>query len=144
MEWNNIFANLKLWICLKFVVCKFKSHHYEIRQLFGDTKIFVEIISELAPLTMQFSADPIWCFITLSSFQLQANLLILDDITDGSTTRRGQPCWYRNKDIGLTAVNDALLIQESLYHNLKKYFSHLECYSRLMEAFHDVSSNGRF
>lgn len=71
--------------------------------------------------------------------QLQANLLILDDITDGSTTRRGQPCWYKQDDIGLSAINDALITQEALYFILKSHFSHLECYSRLMEVFHDVS-----
>lgn len=71
---------------------------------------------------------------------MQANLLILDDITDGSTTRRGQPCWYLTEDIGLSAVNDALIIQESLYYVLKKHFSHLECYPKLMETFHDVSN----
>lgn len=74
-------------------------------------------------------------------FQLQANLLILDDITDGSTTRRGQPCWYLTEDIGLSAINDALIIQESLYYVLKTHFSHLECYSRLMETFHDASDS---
>lgn len=71
---------------------------------------------------------------------MQANLLILDDITDGSTTRRGQPCWYLAEDVGLSAVNDALIIQESLYYLLKTHFGHLECYARLMETFHDVST----
>lgn len=65
--------------------------------------------------------------------------MILDDITDGSTTRRGQPCWYLTEDIGLSAINDALIIQESLYFLLKKHFSHLECYPRLMETFHDAT-----
>lgn len=69
-------------------------------------------------------------------------MLILDDITDGSTTRRGQPCWYLTEGIGLSAVNDALIIQESLYCLLKTHFSHLECYPKLMETFHDVSGGG--
>lgn len=31
--------------------------------------------------------------------------LIVDDIMDGSETRRGKPCWHTLKDVGLNAVN---------------------------------------
>ncbi|CAJ0578387.1 unnamed protein product, partial [Mesorhabditis spiculigera] len=42
---------------------------------------------------------------------LQAYFLVLDDIVDGSETRRGQPCWFRRPDVGITAINDALLLE---------------------------------
>lgn len=44
-------------------------------------------------------------------FQLQSTFLIMDDIMDGSPTRRGQPAWYKLEDVKLTAINDALMIE---------------------------------
>ena len=44
---------------------------------------------------------------------LQAEFLLVDDVMDGSTTRRGQPCWYLNPDVGLAAINDAMLLEVS-------------------------------
>lgn len=57
---------------------------------------------------------------------------------DGSTTRRGEPCWYKLEDVGFTAINDALMIESCIYYILKKHFSHLECYAKLLEQFHDT------
>lgn len=31
--------------------------------------------------------------------QLQAYFLVLDDIMDGSRTRRGQPCWFKRPEV---------------------------------------------
>ncbi|PIO71507.1 polyprenyl synthetase [Teladorsagia circumcincta] len=41
---------------------------------------------------------------------IQSFYLILDDIMDGAETRRGNRCWYKRPDIGLGAINDALLL----------------------------------
>lgn len=41
---------------------------------------------------------------------LQASFLVADDMMDGSITRRGKPCWYKNDDIGYNAINDALIL----------------------------------
>ncbi|CAH8540100.1 unnamed protein product [Heterobilharzia americana] len=50
---------------------------------------------------------------------LHAGFLILDDIIDNSTLRRGQPCWYCTQldlDRGLIGINDGLhLILSSKY-----------------------------
>ena len=51
---------------------------------------------------------------------LQALFLVADDIMDNSTTRRGQPCWYRVK--GLIACNDYLLLEGVIYRVLRKRF----------------------
>jgi len=70
---------------------------------------------------------------------LQAYFLVADDIMDESVTRRGQPCWYRQPDVKMTAINDGILLEMMLYKCLKKYCKGLECYSDLVELFHDVT-----
>ena len=68
----------------------------------------------------------------------QAWILGLDDIVDDSKLRRGQPCYYLTEGVGLAAVNDCVLIAKAQYHVLKKYFSHLRCYAKLLEIFNEV------
>lgn len=58
---------------------------------------------------------------------------------DGSETRRGHPCWHQNKDVGLIAINDALMILSGIYYLLKKHFSHLDCYIKLVELVHEAT-----
>eukprot|EP00889_Picochlorum_renovo_P006232 jgi/Picre1/33262/NNA_008586.t1 len=54
---------------------------------------------------------------------LQAYFLVADDIMDHSITRRGQPCWYKQPDIGLIAINDGIILESCIYRILKKHFS---------------------
>ncbi|KAF7798326.1 hypothetical protein EIP86_009547 [Pleurotus ostreatoroseus] len=70
---------------------------------------------------------------------LQAFFLVSDDIMDSSITRRGQPCWFRNEGVGLVAINDAFLLEASIYWLLKKYFREDPSYINLMELFHETS-----
>jgi len=58
---------------------------------------------------------------------------------DNSTTRRGQPCWHKVENVGMTAINDALMIENAMYAILKMHFSHLDCYVALMELFHEIT-----
>lgn len=58
---------------------------------------------------------------------------------DNSSTRRGQPCWHKVDDVGLIALNDALMIENAIYILLKKYFSHMDCYVDLMQLFHEIT-----
>lgn len=76
--------------------------------------------------------------------QVQAFLLVIDDIQDGSLYRRNQPCWYRHNDIGLAAINDGIMLENFIYYLLKKHFKGKKCYVDLLETFQDVSINSRF
>jgi len=70
---------------------------------------------------------------------LQALFLVSDDIMDGSITRRGQPCWYKNEDVGLIAINDTLILESCIYKLLKKYFRNEKYYIDIVELFHEIS-----
>jgi farnesyl diphosphate synthase len=52
---------------------------------------------------------------------------------DDSTTRRGKPCWYRK--VGMVAINDAMIIEISIYKLLKKYFKNHLNYIDFVELF---------
>jgi len=66
---------------------------------------------------------------------------------DSSITRRGQPCWYLVKDIGIKpinnvgmiAINDAFMLEGSIYHLIKAHFRKEPYYVDLVDLFHEVS-----
>ncbi|KAI3646330.1 hypothetical protein MP228_009258 [Amoeboaphelidium protococcarum] len=70
---------------------------------------------------------------------LQAFFLVADDIMDHSKTRRGQPCWYLNKEVGNMAINDSFILESVIYRLLRKYFRQDACYGMLLELFHDTT-----
>ncbi|RKF60920.1 Farnesyl pyrophosphate synthase [Erysiphe neolycopersici] len=70
---------------------------------------------------------------------LQAFFLVSDDIMDGSITRRGAPCWYKQPNVGMIAINDAFLLESAIYILLKKYFRSHPSYIELLELFHEVT-----
>ena len=74
---------------------------------------------------------------------LQAFFLVADDVMDSSLSRRGQPCWFRQPDVGLAAVNDALILKSSINLLLKSQFKSSEVcgkdvYFKLSELFREV------
>ncbi|OXB53687.1 hypothetical protein ASZ78_014927 [Callipepla squamata] len=71
-----------------------------------------------------------WCIELFQAF-----FLVADDIMDQSLTRRGQPCWYKKEGIGLDAINDAFLLESSVYRMLKKYCGQRPYYVQLLELF---------
>ncbi|WPH03837.1 ERG20 farnesyl diphosphate synthase [Acrodontium crateriforme] len=70
---------------------------------------------------------------------LQAFFLVSDDIMDSSKTRRGSPCWYLMPNVGMIAINDAFMLESSIYVLLKKYFRQEKYYIDIVELFHEVS-----
>jgi farnesyl diphosphate synthase len=70
---------------------------------------------------------------------LNSAFLVWDNIMDGSSTRRGQPCWYRREDVGMAAINDGLLLKSSTYVILKNRFRDDPAYVDLMDIFAEVS-----
>ncbi|XP_050370895.1 farnesyl pyrophosphate synthase [Argentina anserina] len=69
---------------------------------------------------------------------LQAYFLVLDDIMDGSHTRRGQPCWFRQPKIGMIAANDGIILRNHIPRILKKHFRVKPYYVDLLELFDEV------
>ena len=72
---------------------------------------------------------------------LQASFLVADDIMDQSETRRGQLCWYKKPGVGLSAVNDSLILESCVFSLLKKHCRGAPFYVDLMELFHSVIVN---
>ncbi|KAI4503514.1 hypothetical protein M0802_001736 [Mischocyttarus mexicanus] len=75
-----------------------------------------------------------WCIELLQGF-----LVIIDDIQDKSQMRRNLPCWYLNNNIGLAAINDGLMLENSVYQLLNIHFKGKDCYIDLMEIFREVT-----
>ncbi|NXD29608.1 FPPS synthase, partial [Spelaeornis formosus] len=71
-----------------------------------------------------------WCIELFQAF-----FLVADDIMDASLTRRGQLCWYKKEGIGLDAINDAFLLESSVYRLLRRYCGQQPYYLHLLELF---------
>ncbi|KAM4580384.1 farnesyl pyrophosphate synthase-like isoform 1-T1 [Odontesthes bonariensis] len=90
--------------------------------------------SKLAQDTVQRALMVGWCIEILQAFFLMA-----DDIMDGSVTRRGQPCWYKKDGIGLDAINDAVLVEGSIYRVLRRHCRDQPYYVHLLELFNETT-----
>ncbi|XP_063830681.1 farnesyl pyrophosphate synthase-like [Ostrinia nubilalis] len=71
---------------------------------------------------------------------LQTCMLLMDDIIDNSTTRRGALCWYRRPDVGTRAVNDTSLLLALIFEQLKINFSEKQYYPDLIRVFNEAVS----
>ncbi|XP_055705666.1 farnesyl pyrophosphate synthase-like [Phlebotomus papatasi] len=69
---------------------------------------------------------------------LRAVAYIVDDIIDSSVTRQNKTCWYKLEDIDLSAINDAFMLESSMYFILKKHFSHLDCYVKIVQLYREI------
>ncbi|XP_012343965.1 farnesyl diphosphate synthase [Apis florea] len=64
---------------------------------------------------------------------LQAVYIVMDDIVDHTDMRRNQPTWHVK--IGLSAVNDILLMETCIYDLVKKYFKSKDCFEDILNLF---------
>lgn len=71
---------------------------------------------------------------------LQAFFLVADDIMDGSSTRRGNPCWYKCPTVTQdNAINDALILENMIYQTLRRHFKKHPAYVQILELFIDTT-----
>ncbi|CAN6229876.1 unnamed protein product [Urochloa humidicola] len=68
----------------------------------------------------------------------QACALVLDDITDGSHTRRDQLCWFRRPQVGLRGINDGILLKCHIARLIKKYFREKSYYIDIFDLWNEV------
>ncbi|KAK9872494.1 hypothetical protein WA026_017960 [Henosepilachna vigintioctopunctata] len=71
-----------------------------------------------------------WCL-----EMLNIQFMIIDDLLDNHEIRRGRKAWYKLDNVGLSVIMDSYLLQTSMFHLLKKYFSSHPCYSKILENF---------
>ncbi|NWZ86503.1 FPPS synthase, partial [Poecile atricapillus] len=90
--------------------------------------------AQLDPESLRCALAVGWCIELFQAF-----FLVADDIMDASLTRRGQLCWYKKEGIGLDAINDAFLLESSVYQLLKRYCGQQPYYLHLLELFLQVS-----
>ncbi|KAJ8717857.1 hypothetical protein PYW07_005787 [Mythimna separata] len=73
-----------------------------------------------------------WC-----AEMMQANFLIMDDIADNATIRRGKPCWHLQPHVGLSGINDALILYQSMLEVMDLYFGKTAIYPDLLRYFNE-------
>ncbi|CAG9564055.1 unnamed protein product [Danaus chrysippus] len=74
-----------------------------------------------------------WCTEMFHTHQL-----LLNDIMSGAEMRRGVPCWYRQTNVGMAAINDSSLIQSAMYSTLKRNFVNKPYYKNVLEMFNEM------
>ncbi|XP_031568996.1 farnesyl pyrophosphate synthase-like [Actinia tenebrosa] len=69
----------------------------------------------------------------------QAFFLMADDIMDQSLMRRGKTCWYKKPEVGYKAINDCIMIEQTVFILLKKHIRHQSYYIDIVELFHEIA-----
>eukprot|EP00770_Monocercomonoides_exilis_P013377 MONOS_13324.1-p1 / transcript=MONOS_13324.1 / gene=MONOS_13324 / organism=Monocercomonoides_exilis_PA203 / gene_product=Farnesyl pyrophosphate synthase 2 / transcript_product=Farnesyl pyrophosphate synthase 2 / location=Mono_scaffold00809:499-1759(-) / protein_length=328 / sequence_SO=supercontig / SO=protein_coding / is_pseudo=false len=69
---------------------------------------------------------------------MHASFLIADDVIDRSPTRRGKPTWYKLPDIGLSGINDAFMLENTVYVVLRHFFKEHILLDRIISVFQNT------
>lgn len=70
---------------------------------------------------------------------LHTAFTMYDDIMDDDHKRDGVLCWHRLENVGLIALNDAIMIENAIYVLLREYFKDFDFYVQLNDIFHEMS-----
>jgi geranylgeranyl pyrophosphate synthase len=65
--------------------------------------------------------------------------LMVDDMIDGSKFRRELPASYARSDVGLSGINDAIMLENINCFMLKKYFYETNHYDPILLLLQDTS-----
>ena len=71
---------------------------------------------------------------------MEAAFLVVDDMMDGSVTRRGRACWHTLDSTGKVAFNDALFMIQLFFKAVKLKFRTKPYYGRLIKILHKLNS----
>lgn len=95
-------------------------------------KIVRNLLKKSPKLSLKARAktEPIFSFVQIQSFYL-----IADDIMDNSETRRGKPCWFRREGVGMSAINDAFIMDSFVEDILRLALPGHVNLDRLCEAY---------
>ncbi|GJW27652.1 chrysanthemyl diphosphate synthase [Tanacetum coccineum] len=70
--------------------------------------------------------------------QLQASLVIFDDIMDVSHTLRSRSYWFRLPEVSVTVVNDGHMLRNHVHRMLKKHVHEMAYYVHLVDLFNET------
>ncbi|KAF5301862.1 hypothetical protein FQR65_LT08694 [Abscondita terminalis] len=109
-------------------VCHYNGHDRELYPGFTMMcayKVF-EKSDKLTSENLRDMSMLAWCFESLAT-----SAILTDDIMDNEGFRWKNPCWFRQPNVGMTALTDFSLLRASGFYMMKKYFGGHPCYQTL-------------
>ncbi|CAH0590337.1 unnamed protein product [Chrysodeixis includens] len=94
---------------------------------------FLEAPENITEKKLQLARVLGWC-----AEMTHAYLVIIDDIIDCSTTRRGKLCWHRQPHVGINAVNDSTLMYQALMEVLRTQFENTPEYKDMVKLVNET------